>query len=157
MHVGFEADAAHAHGVGDAALIVHDVALRQGVDDFAVQRDGNGLGRVEHALHVLRGDFAAALDGDDAVAVHTLDVTASDTRVNIGDLAPGHELGFFHGLADGLHGLVDVHHHALAQAFRGTRTYADDIDPGVGRFADNSAYLGRTNIEADNEFGVWHR
>ena len=42
--LGLQADAAHAHRLLDAVLVVDDELLRQDVDDLAVERDGHGLG-----------------------------------------------------------------------------------------------------------------
>ena len=67
VHLRLEAHAGHAERLADAVLVVDDVLLRQHVDDLAVQRDGDRLGRVDH-----RGDVGLAdllvLHRDDAVA-----------------------------------------------------------------------------------------
>ena len=85
-----------------------------------------------------------------------VDVAARNAGVHRLDLAAGHELGLFHGLAYGLNRLVDVDHHALAQTIGGTRAYPDDIYSVFGGFADNGADLCRAYVKADDEFGFWH-
>ena len=49
------------------------------------------------------------------------------------DLHAGHLLGLGHRLLDGLDGGVDVDDHALAQAARGARAHADDVEAAARR------------------------
>ncbi len=114
----FQTHAGHAHRIGNAALIVDDVFLRQNVDHLAVQRDGDRLGRIQRTLDVAGRDFTA-LDGNDAVAVEPLDVTAGDARIHGSDFTSGHQFGFFKRPLDGLHRLLDIDHDTLPQPVDG--------------------------------------
>ena len=115
VDLGLEAHAGHAQRLLDAVLVVDDELLRQDVDDLAVQRDGDRLGRVDDPGDVGLADLLV-LHRDDALAVEALDVAAGDAGVDGGDLAAGHQLGLFDRAADGGDGGLDVDHHALAQA-----------------------------------------
>ena len=63
VDLGLQPDAAHAHGVLDAGLVVHDVFLGQNVNDLPVHGNGHGPGRLLDPLHVLGRDLRP-LDGD---------------------------------------------------------------------------------------------
>lgn len=63
VHLDLQTHSRHAQRIGDAALVVHDIFLRQDVDDFTVRRDGHGTGRIERAFHIALAHFAA-LDGE---------------------------------------------------------------------------------------------
>ena len=102
------------------------------MDDFTVRRDGHGTGRIERAFHIALAHFAA-LDGDDAMAVDPGDMPAGDPHIDRIDLTAGHELGVLDGAPDGLHGLLNIHHHALAHAVRGTGADPNDIHQAVFR------------------------
>ena len=132
VHLGFEAHARHADGIADAFLPVDDEFLRQHVQDLLVRRDGDGLGRVHHVLHVDVAHFAIA-DRDHAVRIQAAHVAAGDAGEHRADLAAGHELGFFDGALDRLHRRLDVDHHAFLEAARGLRADADHFDRVVGR------------------------
>ena len=87
VDVDLELDAAHADRVLDAVLVVDDELLGDDVDDVAVRGDGDGLGLVDDAPHVLAGDLAVlAGDGDDAAAVEALDVGPGDAEEGRVDL-----------------------------------------------------------------------
>ena len=152
----FQTHAGHAHRIGNAALIVDDVFLRQNVDHLAVQRDGDRLGRIQRTLDVAGRDFTA-LDGNDAVAVKPLDVTAGDARIHGSDFTSGHQFGFFKRPLDGLHRLLDIDHDTLPQPGGRTRADTDNIHPAVLRgFAHHRTNLGGANIKADYQFRFGH-
>ena len=81
VDLGLQPHAGHPDRVLDARLVVDDVLLGQHVDHLAVHRDRDRPGRVDHPLHVQRGDLGA-LDGHDAAAVETGDVAAGDPGVH---------------------------------------------------------------------------
>ena len=150
MHLGLQTDAAHAERFADAVLLVDDEFLGQDMDDFAVHGDGDGLGGVDDAAHVLLGDFAV-LDGDHALGVEALDVAAGDTGIDRLDLAAGHQLGLFDGLADGGDRALDVDDDPFAQAAGRAGADADDVDAVLGDVADDGADLGGADIETDDQ------
>ena len=156
MHLDLQAHPGHAQGVGNAALVVHNVFLRQDVDHLAVRRNGHGPRRVQSALDVALGNFAA-LDGNDAVAVDAHDMAAGNAHVDRVDLAAGHELRVFHCLADGLHGLLDVDHHALAQTGGNACADAHHIhQTRLRKFAHHGADLCGADVKAYDELGLIH-
>ena len=151
VHLDLQTHSRHAQRIGDAALVVHDIFLRQDVDDFTVRRDGHGTGRIERAFHIALAHFAA-LDGDDAMAVDPGDMPAGDPHIDRIDLTAGHELGVLDGAPDGLHGLLNIHHHALAHAVRGTGADPNDIHQAVFRhFPYDRTHFGSADIQAYNE------
>lgn len=68
------------------------------------------------------------------------------------DLAVSHQLGFADRALDGLHGLINVDHHALAQTLAGPRTDADDLQRLLTRIhlADQANHLGGADIQCDD-------
>ena len=74
--------------------------------------------------------ISRSLPGDrhDAAGVDSLDMPAGHAGVDAVHLAPRHELRRFHGVLDGLHGGLDVDHHAAAQPARGGGADADDLE-----------------------------
>ena len=120
VDLGLEPHAAHPHRVLDAVLVIHDVLLRDDVDDLAVHGDGDGLGRLDHPVHVGRADLVVpARDRDDAAAVDAADVVAGDAGVDALHRHARHALGFVHRALDAGDGLLEVHDHAPAQSLAG--------------------------------------
>ena len=118
VDLALQAHPVDAHRVLDAILAVDQKVLDQGVDDLPVRGDGHGAGRLDDPVHVRRGHLPV-LDGDDALAVDHLGLAAADPGVNRADFAAGHGFGFFHGPADGPHGVFNIDHHPFAQAAGG--------------------------------------
>ena len=114
MHLGFQAYAGHAHGLLDTFLAVDDELLGQDVENFLIRRNGDRLGGVDDPVDVRLGHFPVT-DGDNAMGVETLDVTAGNARIHRVNPAPRHEFGLFHSALDGLHGGFDIHHHTTLQ------------------------------------------
>ncbi|MNC11705.1 hypothetical protein D3C75_594120 [compost metagenome] len=154
VNLGFQAHARHAQRLAHAFLVVDHVVLRQGVQHALVGRDGNGLGGVEYALQVGQADFAVA-DGDDAVGVQAADVVAGHADEGRVDTAAGHQLRFFHGALDRLHGGLDVHHHAFFQATGRMGADPDDFQGAVfAHFAHQRHHLGGADIQPDDHFAA---
>src|SRR5574340_746656 len=149
MDLRFEADAGHAHRVPDAVLLVHDVALRQGMQDLPVERDGDGLRRLNGPLHVVFIHFPP-FDGHDAQAVLSPDVAPGDAGVYGADFAARHALGLIHGLAYRIHRALDIDDDAFSQSLGRTGTDADDVDPRLFHFPHDGAGLGGADIEPDD-------
>ena len=126
------------------------------MDDLAVQRDGDGLGRIQRAFDVAGGHFAA-LDRDHAVAVESLDMASGDARVDGTDFTPGHQFGFFKRPLDGLHRLLDIDDDPFPQPGGRTRADADDIHSSVLRgFAHHRTDFGGAYIKTDYQFRFGH-
>src|SRR6185369_13940792 len=126
MGLDLEAHAAHADRLADAVLAVDDEFLGQDVQDFLIGRNRHRLGGFDNALDVAGRHFLV-LDGDHAVRVEALDVTAGDPGIHVAHLAVGHQLDFLDDTADRMHGVLDIDHDALLQAARVLRTHADHV------------------------------
>jgi hypothetical protein len=154
VNLGFQTHAGHAQWLANAFLVVDHVILRQGVQHALVGRNRHGLGSVEYALEVGGADFAIA-DGDDAVGVQAADVIAGHADERRVDAAAGHQLGFFDGALDRLHGGLDVHHHALLQAAGRVSTDTDDFQGAVfADFAHQRHHLGGADVQPDDHFAA---
>ena len=77
------------------------------------------------------------------MAVDPQDMVARDAGVHLLDRGAAHQLAFPHRLLDGMHGLLDVDHHALADAFGAGLAEAHDVQ-GIAplRFRRQGADLG---------------
>ena len=152
VHLDLEPHPRHPDGLADAVLLVDDERLREHVNDLAVLRQVDGPRGVDGALDVDHRDFAVLVaDGDDAAAVDAPDVAAGDARVHARHFDPGHLLGLAHGLADRLHGRVDVHDDPLAQATGRRRADSHHVDAAAGvRLGDDRADLRRADVEPDD-------
>ncbi len=119
VDVHFEPGARHAHRRADAVLVVDDEVLRQHVQNLASRRQGNRLGGIDRAPHVVAGNLAVlARDRDDAAAVESLDVRARDGDVDRVDFDTGHQLCLLDGAFDGVDRRLEVHDRAAPDAFR---------------------------------------
>ena len=126
------------------------------MDDLAVGRNGHSPGGIKSTFNIALRDLAA-LDGNHAVAVDAHDVAARNPHVYRVDLAARHEFRIFHGLADGLDGLFNVDHHALAQTSGNTGADAHHIyKTRLRQLAHHSAYLCGADVEANDELGLIH-
>ena len=147
MDLHVEARSRHAVGLLDAVLVVDDELLGQDMKDLLGPGDVDGPGGVNGPRHVGGADLPV-LDGGHALRLEPLDVVSGDPHIDRVDLHAGHELRFLHRFLDGLHGAVDVHHHALFQAVGRADADPDDVHLAVVlRFADDGADLGRTQVK----------
>ena len=109
MHVHLEPRAQHADGIGHAVLAVHEKMLADGVEDAVLGRQVDGLGVLDHVLHVVLGDLAVGGHHRmHAAVVEAADVAAGDAEINAADLHVGHLLGLDDGVADVLLGGAGV-------------------------------------------------
>ena len=145
-----EPHAAHAQRLADAVLVVDDELLRDHVDDLAVHRDRDGLGGVDHPLHVPLAHLAI-LHRHHSVRVEGADVAAGDAGVDRRDLAVGHQLRLLHGMLDGVDGGVDVDHHPLAQPARRMGPDAHHVDTAGAAFGHDGTDLGRADVETHDQ------
>src|SRR5207247_8021598 len=107
-------------------LIVHDEFLGDHVDDLAVHRNRDRLGRLDHAIHVGGPDLVVlARDRDHAAAVDAADVIAGDPRCHGADRDAGHALGLVHRALDAGDGLLEVDDHAAPQPLARGVAHAD--------------------------------
>src|SRR5690606_29304426 len=87
----------------------------------------------------------------DAMGVHAADVIAGDAGEHRVNLAASHQLRLFDSALDGLHGGLDIHHHALLHPPGRMRTDTDDFQLAVGTYlADQSDHLGGADIQPDD-------
>ena len=114
MHL--KANATHANRIADAFLrIVQYIVARDRMQDPLVGGNRDSPCGIQHAIQVGVGHLAVP-NRDDALRVATLHVVAGDRSVDAAHFAASHQLGFFHRALDGLHGGVDIDHHASAQS-----------------------------------------
>ncbi len=150
VHPGFQSDAAHAQRLTDAVLVVDDELLGKDMDDLAVHGYGDGFRRIDHPAHVVRGNLAV-LDGDHALGVEPLDMSARDPRVHRLYFAAGHQLGLFDSLLDGRDSSFDVDHDPFAQAAGRAGPDTDDVHSVFGHVADDGADLRGADIETHDQ------
>jgi len=110
VDLGFQAYPGHSQRIVNSLLVVHDVLLRQDMEDLPVEGQSDGLGRIQDPVDVRLVHFPT-LDGDHPVAVQTLDVSPGDPGVHRRDFTARHQFRFFHGLANGVDRLIDIDHH----------------------------------------------
>jgi len=151
VDLGFKPDPGHADRVVDPFLVIDDELLRKHVQNLPVKGQSDGAGGIHNAIHIGLGDLPA-LDGDNAVTVEALDVGSRNPCEDRGNLAAGHQFRFIDGLADRMNGLVDIDHHASAQANRRVGPHADDIDPFRGHFPHYRADFRGPEVKADDQF-----
>ena len=145
----------HADGLAYALFLVDQEFLRQHVQHLLVRRNRQRPRGVDHPVHVRLRDLLVA-DRNDAVRVVALYVATGDARVDVIDLAAGHQLRLLHGAADGFDGGVDVHHHAALEAAGGAGADADDFDGVLGRHgADDGGDLGCADIQTDDQIPIF--
>ena len=117
VHLDLEPHPRHPQRLLDAVLVVHDIGLRQRVDDLAILRQVDRPGGVQRPLDVGGADLAMlARHGDHAPAVGAANVPAGHAGDHARDLDAGHLLGVAHGLLDALNRRVNVDHHAFAKS-----------------------------------------
>src|SRR5262249_15893453 len=153
VDLGLQADPGHPQWLLDAALVVDDELLGQDVDHLPVHGGGHRVGGADRPGDVRLPDLLV-LHRHDALAVEAFDVAPGDAGVDGGDLAAGHQLRFLDRPADGGHGGLDVHHHALAQALGGMGADADDVGPVLGQVTDDGADLGGPDVQADHDLSA---
>ena len=84
--------------------------------------------------------------------LYDLGLAAADPGVNRANFAAGHGFGFFHGPADGFHGVFNIHHHPFAQsAAGGRRAQADNVQLLFTHFAHHGANLGGADVQTNDE------
>ncbi len=59
------------------------------MENFPVRRNGHGFGCIDHTVDIVLGDFPA-FDGDDPMAVESLDMVAGNPHIDRRDVTPGH-------------------------------------------------------------------
>src|SRR5512136_1378220 len=136
MNLGLEAHAGHADGVPDAVLVVNHKVLRQGVQDFSVQRDGNSLGRLNCPLHIFLVNLST-FNGDNADTVLSFYMSAGNTHKNGANFAVEGVLSLFNGLSDCINRTLNVNDDTFSHAVRWMRAYAQDVYAGIGNFSHN--------------------
>ena len=115
VHLDLQAQAAHADRLTDILLAVDNELLGQHVQHLLVGRDVDRLGGFDDARNVGGGDLLV-LDRDHAAGVEAADMASGDARVNIADLAVGHQFGFLKRALNRVHRGFDIDDHAFAHA-----------------------------------------
>ena len=158
IHLGLEAHATHSDRIADTGVAVDAILLRNRVEQLAIRGNRLRAGHFVGALDV-GARHLVAIHGDDARAVHRLDVLARDSRVHAIHLHARHSLGLAHRFLDGLCGLLNVGDDAAAHS-RGARVaHAENFQRAVERITDRLGDDGgsarRAYVEAgDQSFGI---
>src|SRR5690606_36510202 len=113
------------------------------------KRKSDGTRGLDYAFDIgTRNLVVGTRYGDHAGSVDRLDVVAGDADIHGTHIDACHQFGLFDRFLDGPHGLVDVDHHALAQAVTGAGAHADDLQLTTWpRLADDHADLGRADVQ----------
>ena len=122
---------------------------------FPIQGNGHSLGGIQNPFDI-PGRHFAALDRNHAVAVEPGNMTSRNTCVYRTDLTSSHEFGFFQGLFDGLHGLLDIHDHTLAQSRGRTCPYPHNINSAGSDFSHHGTDLCGSDIQSYYKFRLGH-
>ena len=151
VDVDLEPRSGHPHRIVDAVLFIDHEILGQHVQDLASARQADRASRLDGPPHVVARDFPVlAGDRHDTPAVEAFDVGARQAEIDVVDLDAGRQFGFVDGLANRLHGRLDVDHRAAPDALRIGDTEADDADVAtVEEFADDRGHLRGADVESD--------
>ena len=122
------------------------------MQDLAVHRDGDTLGGVDDAPHVLAVDHPVLVaDRDHPARVEALDVGAGDADVGGADLHPRHQLRLLEHALDRVHGGLEVDDDTLAQALGLGLADSDHVEATLVRdLGHDGADLVGADVEADN-------
>ncbi len=154
VHLGFQTDAAHADGLF-YVLTIDDEFLRRHQQQALVGRDVDGFSGLQHPRHV-SGAHLTVFNGHHAAGIEAADMAAGDASVNTGNLAVGHQLGFFERLLDALHRGLDVHHHAALEAVARRNAQPGEFELAAGEhLGHHHHHLGRTNVQAYDQIFVF--
>ena len=124
-------------------------AALENVDDFAVVGDGDGLGGVEGARHVILVDHPAR-DTHHAAAVDRGNVAAGQADQGGGDLQARRALGFVDRAGDGLGSRCQVDDRAFAYALGRLDAHAQNTQGALPLDScDQGAHLCRSDINSD--------
>ena len=150
MHLRFQSHTRHADWLADALVVVDQILLWQHMQHALIGRNRNSLSSVQHALDVLLAHLAIT-NRHDAVGVEAADVAAGDACIDCANLAARHQLGFFDGTLNRLHGRLNVDDNALLQAARTLRSDSDHLQFAViGHLSNHRDDFRCSDIEADD-------
>ncbi len=89
------------------------------------------------------------------MGVQAADVIACNAHEGRVDAAARHQLSFFNGALDRLHGGLDVHHHAFFQAAGRVCADPDDFQRAVfAHLTYQGHYLGSADVQPDDHFAA---
>src|SRR3989442_4408242 len=154
VHIHFHLRAEHADRILDAVLTVHVEVLADDVDHVILRRQIDGLGVLDHVLHVLVGDFAVGgHDRMHAPVVETAQVPAAHPEVYAANFHVRHLLGFDDGVPNVLAGEGSIDNLRFAHAARTRLADPDDAESGrVGiDFAHHGTNFRGADLQADDD------
>ena len=154
VEVGFQSNAAHAHRLLDATLVVHGVFLRQDVQDFLAGLHHLAVHVLDQRIDIDLADFRfKVVAGALAARLLALDVLAGDADVHVHKDRPGGALGFFNGRADGIHGFFNVRNDPAGHPDGFALPVTEDFDFTVFIAApDEAGDFRRADIQANDDF-----
>ena len=155
MQIHFQPGTVHADWVGDAAFALHHKMLPNIQDERVVHRQVDGLGVVEHILHIfLRDLVVGGHHAVKAVIIETLDVTAGHCHKHAADFHIGHLFGFGHGDTHVFFNRLGVDDLTFAHTLGLRLTNANDVQRAVGLlFADHDADFRSADFQTGNDVG----
>ena len=133
MHNCFHSDAGHSDWIVNTVLTIYDILLRNHVNNFSIQRQGNALRIFNQSIDIFLRDFIfRPADTDDAAALKTLNVVASDADCHRTDFDPRLLFGILHGNLNRSDGLFNVRHDPARQPVRWASPYTQYFHfPGI--------------------------
>jgi hypothetical protein len=129
VNLGVEPCASHSDRLADAGLEIHQVVLRDRVQQLVLPPQGDAARYIVHPGDITSANFSPG-DGHDTARVLSRHVLSRQPAVHRADLDAGHPLRVVHGLRDGAGTRFDISHHPAAHA--GAPFRADAKDPGIG-------------------------
>ena len=153
VHVHFHLRAEHSDRVLNMVLAVHAEVLPNDVHHVILGGQIDGLGVLDHVLHIFLGDFAVG--GNDrmhAAVVETAEVSATDAEIDAAHLHVSHLFGLDDGVAYVLARQPGIDNLRLAHAAgRGLADAEDAERAGVVDLADHGADFRRARFQTDDE------
>jgi hypothetical protein len=148
--------AVHAQRLAHPGVVVDGVVARDQVDDLPVVGDGDGLGRLQGAVDVGRGDAVvaagarAAANGYHAFVVDGADVFPGDADHGLREPIAGRFLGRLHRAREGHRRRRYVDDHPFAHAARRLDAQAYDLELAVAHRAHQGTNLGCADVDSEN-------
>ena len=130
IYLGFKSRAGHPDRLADAALLVDQVVLGNGMEELVVTPEADIARHVVDPGHVARPDLVAG-DRHHPVGAAARHVLAGDAAVGGSHLDARHALSALHGPVDGAGGFLDVAHDAPPDAVAALDPHPENLGPAL--------------------------
>ena len=124
MHFGFQLHAAHAQRVAHVVLAINNEFLRQNMQNLLICWQSNRARGFYHAVNIHLRDFSL-FNFDHAMRIKAFNMAARNASKHGINLAICHQFRFFNRALNGLHGGININHHAFFKAARHMLTKAN--------------------------------